>query len=213
MTHPSFRDAEQLSACLDGQCSPAEKARLDLRLKADPALAALLGDLRQVRTLLRLTPKRPIPRNFMLTPKMAGIRPPLPRLVPAFTWASAVSMLLFVFTLGTSLVGRLSFGAGAPMLAAAPAYGYGGGPPEATEPPVNENVLATTTPEADLMAVQQSTPMAAVRSTDTPSAPKTQPEPQIPCLILWPALAILFIAVALLIRWVSNRAFKRKIKS
>ncbi|MDP2994328.1 MAG: hypothetical protein Q8N46_04310, partial [Anaerolineales bacterium] len=117
MTTPSFRDVEQLSASLDGQLSQAEKTRLEARIQLDPALAATLADLRQARAILRRTPKRRLPRNFTLTSKMAGIRPPVPRLVPAFSWASAVAMLLFVCTLGTNLLGRLSFGAAAPLMA------------------------------------------------------------------------------------------------
>ena len=132
MTTPSFRDIEQLSAYLDDQLSPAEKARLEARLQQDETLLSLLRDLRQARNALRHTANRPVPRNFTLTPRMAGIRPPTPRIVPLLSWASAVAALLFIFTLGSNLLGQLSLGAAAPMLAAAPlnseGYGYGGGP-------------------------------------------------------------------------------------
>src|SRR5512136_3479604 len=111
MKSPAFHDMEILSAFLDGEISPSEKTRLETRLQSEPGLAAALQELRQTRALLRRTPKRHAPRNFTLTPRMAGIRPPVPRLVPAFSWASAVAMLLFLVTLGVNLVGRLSFGA------------------------------------------------------------------------------------------------------
>jgi len=223
MTTPSFRDVEQLSAFLDGQISRAEQARLEARLKADPALAAALEDLRQSRALLRRTPKRRAPRNFTLTPKMAGIRPPVPRLVPALSWASAVAMLLFVCTLGTSLIGQLSFGAGAPMMASAPdntgpRYGIGGGPAAteapvaATEAAIDETALATPTPEASLMTIPQATQPAVIRATETASAPKVQPEPVNPWLLFWPGLAVLLIGAAFLIRSARDRAFKRKLK-
>ncbi len=133
---PTPRDIQRVSAYLDGQLSRSEKERLERRLKSDPALVAALEDLRQTRLLLRRTPQRRAPRNFTLTPRMAGVRPPVPRLVPAFSWASAVAMLLFIFTLGSSLLGGLSLAAQAPMQAAAPnAYGGGGLPPAATLAP------------------------------------------------------------------------------
>jgi len=117
----SFRVVEQLSAYLDGQLSQAERARLEARLRADPELAAALDDLRRTRSLLHRSPQRRAPRNFTLTPKMAGLKPPLPPLVPALSWASAVAVLLFFLTLGSSLLGGLSFGAASPRLSAAPA--------------------------------------------------------------------------------------------
>jgi anti-sigma factor RsiW len=131
MKSPSFRDMEALSAYLDGQISPSERTRLEKRVQSDAALAAALQEFSQTRALLRRTPQRRAPRNFTLTPRMAGIRPPMPRLVPVFSWASAVAMLLVIFTLGAGLVGRLSAGTAAPILAAAPSGGIGGGPPAA----------------------------------------------------------------------------------
>ena len=118
MTTPSSRDLEQLSAYLDGQLSQSDRTRLEIRIQSDPALASALEELRQTRALLRRTPHRRAPRNFTLTPGMAGIRPPVPRLVPVLSWASAVAMLFFIFTLGAGLVGQLSFGAAATSAAA-----------------------------------------------------------------------------------------------
>ena len=216
MTTPSFRDLEQLSASLDGQLSQAEKTRLEARIQLNPALAALLADLRLARTILRQTPKRRFRRNFTLTPTMAGIRPPVPRLVPAFSWASAVAMLLFIFTLGTNLVGRLSFGAAAPMMAAAPmtneSYGFGGGP-AATQPPVTDNTQVIPTAEAFVMTVPETTPSGDARLIE-PSAStvtKATPEPVNIWLYIWLGLAAVFIAAALLIRRASIQAFRRKV--
>jgi len=160
MTTPSFRDMEQLSAFLDGQLSQVEKTRLEARIQLDPALAAALADLRQARAILRHTPKRRLPRNFTLTPKMTRLRPPLPRLVPALSWASATALLLFILTLGTNLLGQISFGAAAPMMAAAPmtseGYGVGGGP-AATQPPVTDNTQVIPTPETFVMTAPAAT--------------------------------------------------------
>ena len=223
MTTPSFRDVERLSAYLDGQLSQAEKTRLEMRLRSDPELVTVLEELRQSRSMLRRTPQRRVPRNFTLTPKMAGIRPPVPRAVPALSWASAVAALLFIFTLGTNLVGQLSFGASAPMMAAAPAsmndggqtanaqpeYGVGGGP-GATQPPVNTSLLETPTAETFALAAPEATPPAAARLTEQPSSQKAKHAPFSVWSYVWLGLAVLLIAVALFVRWVHRRAFLRK---
>jgi hypothetical protein len=119
---PSFRDVEKLSAYLDGQLKPSETARLESRIQSDPELASILKDLRQARSLLRQLPQRRAPRNFTLTPKMVGQKPPLPRAYPVFRFATVLATLLLFFTFATNFM--------APRLArpAAPlAYGMGGG--------------------------------------------------------------------------------------
>ena len=67
-----------------------------MTLAADRELASALDGLRQTRAVLRRTPKHRAPRNYTLTPKMAGIRPPVPRSVPALSWAAAAAALLFL---------------------------------------------------------------------------------------------------------------------
>ena len=240
MTTPSSRDLEQLSAYLDGQLSQSDRTRLEIRIKSDPALVSTLEELRQTRAFLRRTPRRRAPRNFTLTPKMAGIRPPLPRLVPVLSWASAAAMLLFIFTLGAGLVGQLSFGAAATMLApntfagssaAAPATAAPATEAPATMAPVvaapAPMLYATTVPatavpsgsaantltpteQASIMAVEQATPAPAARAAPLQSAPKAQQKPVNIWLFVWPALAVLLAALAILIFWLNKRAFQRK---
>ncbi|MCJ7434692.1 MAG: hypothetical protein MUO77_14495 [Anaerolineales bacterium] len=115
----NFRDVELLSTYLDGQLNPFDSARLELRLKTDLELAAVIDDLRAARGLLRQLPSRRAPRNFMLTLKMVGVKPPLPRAYPIFRFASAFAALLFFLSYATNFI--------APRLgaASAPAYGYG----------------------------------------------------------------------------------------
>jgi anti-sigma factor RsiW len=236
MTSPSLRDIETLSAYLDGQVSPSERTHLEKRLLMSAELAEALQELRQTRALLRLTPQRRAPRNFRLTPRMAGIRPPVPRLVPVFTWASAMAMLLFIFTLGTSLVGRLSFGAAAPMLAAAPSAGIGGGPPAAaTQAPVlaapataapattapalaapaplritDQTVQETPTAEAFGKSAAQATQPAAEHALQPPSAQNTQQKPPNHWLFIWPGVGVLLGILALLAQWINQRSFQQK---
>jgi anti-sigma factor RsiW len=230
----SFRDIEKLSAYLDGQLSPSDRTRLEKTIQSDENLAAALKDLRHTRALLQRTPRRRAPRNFTLTPKMAGIRAPVPRLVPVFSWASAVAMLLFIFTLGTSLIGQLSLGTAAPMLAAAPS-GLGGGPPAAvtaapaapapalpapataapaTAAPVfkatDQSVQGTATPEAYALSVPGATPPGTLRVLPPQVAAKTQPKSLNPWLVVWPGVGLLLGALALLLRWLNQRAFQRK---
>ena len=214
MTTPSFHEVEQLSAYLDGQLSPAEIMRLEAHLQADSSLRALLGDLRQARQTLRRIPQHPVPRNFILTPKMAGIRPPLPRLVPALSWASAVAALLFIITLGGNLLGQLSFGATAPMLAAAPMTSQGSGlvgAPAATQPPSMDNAQLTPSQQASLLVPPEALPSGETRSIAPAPANKAASNPVNLWLFVWPSLAVLLIGSALLIRWLTLLAFRRKI--
>lgn len=136
MTHPSFRDVEQISALLDGQLPQQEAARLQLRIAADPELAAIYRQLSQSRALLRKLPARRAPRNFTLTPKMAGVRAPTPRSFPFFRFASAFASLLLILTFAANGLGQWAVNAPA----AAPAYGVGGGP-------MTESMKAPAAPE------------------------------------------------------------------
>jgi anti-sigma factor RsiW len=102
-TRISNRDWEALSAYLDGQLNPKQRARLDTRLQDSAELRTALDQLRKTRTLLRSQPRLRAPRNFTLTPEMAGLhtgRRALPSFYPAlrlaFTLATVLVMVLFV---------------------------------------------------------------------------------------------------------------------
>jgi anti-sigma factor RsiW len=92
------RDLELLSAYLDGGLNPSDSTRLESRLASDESLRTALDNLRATRGLLRQLPSRGAPRNFTLTPKMAGIKPPTPRAVPVFRFATASAAFLFIIT-------------------------------------------------------------------------------------------------------------------
>ena len=233
MTSPSFSDFELLSAYLDGQIAGSEKTRLEIRLRSDPDLAAALEELRHTRLLLRRVPQRRAPRNFTLTPRMAGIRPPMPRLVPVFSWASAAAMLLFIFTLGAGMLSNLSLAAA--NAAPAGAYGMGGGPaaavpaaPLATPMPAtaapallapqaetqttaaDQFILLTPTAQAFVMTAPQATQPNDARTVPPQPAPKARPEQPNPWLFIWPGLAVLLGILALLISLLNKRAFDKK---
>ena len=237
MTPPSSRDLEQLSAYLDGQLSRSGRTRLEICIHSDPAFASALEELRQTRALLRRTPHRCAPRNFTLTPRMAGIRPPIPRLVPLLSWASAVAMLFFIVTLGAGLVGQLSLGmatavslnaaapraSGAGPLAAAtaaPAYmapevaapataaPLGGG--SSNQPPADLTGLPTPTEETSIMPVEQATPPGVAQVAQSSLGPKALHRPVSLWLYIWPGLAVLLGASAILAWGLNERAFQRK---
>ncbi len=215
---PSFRDVERLSAYLDGHLSPTETARLEARLASEPALRAVLEDLRQARTLLRHTPRRRAPRNFTLTPRMAGLRPPVPGGVPLLSWASALAALLFFCTFSGNLIGQLAPRSAAP--AAAPLPVMGGGPVESADVFTEAAPLlaAPAEPEAaDAARLAETTPTLAATPEETIFAAQeepAQPQAKRPAANLWPfvwlALAALLGGAALLLRWAARRRFRRK---
>lgn len=157
MTEPAaLRDLERISAYLDDELSQAEKARLELNLKQDPRLEGFQTELSQVRGLLQKLPARRAPRHFMLTPKMAGIRPPLPRAFPFFRMVSALAALLFFFVYAANISG-LAFNsvrsaASVPFLE--PIGAGDANPPamQAAAPQADEVIASTTTPELGRMA-------------------------------------------------------------
>ncbi len=171
----NFRDVELLSAYLDGRLSPSDAARLEARLSSDMALKATLEDLRQTRGLLRRLPQRKAPRNFRLTAKMAGVRPPAPRAYPVFRLATALAAFLF---LGSVAVNSLTpFAARHLAAAPAPAFGVGGGgggfggaAPAATQAPIGGGSgQFTEQPPAPTEAA----PLAALAPTATAPAEGT----------------------------------------
>ena len=218
----NHRDVEQLSSYLDGGLSPSDSARLKTRLASDPALASALDALRAARSLLRRMPHRRAPRNFLLTPKMVGKKPPLPRSYPVFRFATALATLLFGLSFLTNQV--VSFGASAP----APAYGIGGGADAATEAPMLEMAPAATeppaepTPQAALLPSTVATPPAPTadqnRAIEQPASPKasgeTIPATPRPLLTPWQTtfglLALLGAASMLLIQKLAARKWRVK---
>jgi hypothetical protein len=114
---------ESLSAYLDGQLSPRHIRKLESRLKREPALQQALEDLHRTRRLLRSASQVRSPRNFTLTPEMAGKQVTFPRGYTAVRVVAVAASLMFavVFT-GDFLLSssRLLPGA-APAPAAEPA--------------------------------------------------------------------------------------------
>jgi anti-sigma factor RsiW len=163
MTNPSFRDVELLSAFIDGTLNPSDSARLESRLRSDPELRAVMDDLRAARAVLRKLPHRKAPRNFTLTPKMAGIKPPVPRSYPVLRFASALATLLLVFTFAVNLISTpLTFSAAAPQIP----YGAGGGGGDGEA--ADEAPAAEAAPELQPLPTPESADATRIAGTATP---------------------------------------------
>lgn len=73
-TRISPKEWEALSAYLDGQLSANERIRLEKLLTERSEMRVALKDLRCTRDFLRSQPSLRAPRNFTLSPQLAGIR-------------------------------------------------------------------------------------------------------------------------------------------
>lgn len=120
-------DWERLSAYLDGQVSEREREEIRLKLEAQPELQRALEELRRTKMVLHSAPRRRVPHNFTLTPAMLPQRKPWFRLVPVFSFASAVALILLVFSIGFSLLPGMNnanqLAAQAPAASTAPQRG------------------------------------------------------------------------------------------
>ncbi|MBI5824893.1 MAG: hypothetical protein HZB18_12760 [Chloroflexi bacterium] len=161
------REIEQLSLYLDGQLDESESKRLETRLTADLELASVLNDIRLARGILRSLPARKAPRNFTLTRKMAGIKPPLPRAYPFFRFSTAFATILLMLTFAANSLPRMSFGFGAAAPAVESANGIGGG--GGCEEPCQESFQAAAT-EAPAVATEAPAVEAPVVATEAPVA-------------------------------------------
>ncbi len=169
----NFRDVELLSAYLDGRLTPSDAARLEARLLSDANLKATLEDLRQTRAVLRRLPQRKAPRNFQLTPKMVGIRPPEPRAYPAFRMATALAAVLFLASVALNAV--TPFAARRLTAAPAPAFGMGGGGMGGGAGEVTESApAATQAPLQAPFAAQALTPTPQLKASDAATSEALQ---------------------------------------
>jgi len=165
----NFRELEQLSAYLDGQLKDSEAAKLESLLKTNPELASLLEELRQSKAILRQLPQRRAPRNFTLTPKMVGQRPPLPRTYPLFRFATGLATFLLLFSFATNyVVPSMSRMASAPAV-----YGIGGGKGgggDAAEPEMAMEAAPAEAPVEEPMAEAPAAAPAEGQATEEPAA-------------------------------------------
>jgi len=96
------RVEEMLSAYIDGELTPEERARVERHLAQCEACARNLRTLRQTVGLLRELPTVPVPRSFVLRP---AARPVRARPTYAyFKWATALAAALLVVALAGDFI-------------------------------------------------------------------------------------------------------------
>src|SRR5512144_1982076 len=92
------REWEALSSYLDNQLNSRDRARLEAQLKSDAELRQAYEELRRTRIILRSQRRLRAPRNFMLTPAMAGVKRGAARTSPGpFTVLRLASVLATIF--------------------------------------------------------------------------------------------------------------------
>lgn len=116
LQHLPRRDLERLSAYLDGELSSRERESLEARLTEEPRLRSALSELRSTVSMIRGLPAARAPRNYTLTPEVAGIREQS-RGYPILQFATAIAAIAFLVVIGfdalSAQIGGL--GAGAPQ--------------------------------------------------------------------------------------------------
>lgn len=144
----NFRDIENLSAYLDEQLSETESKRLKKRLETDAELDSVLNDIRSARNILKALPRRKSPRNFTLTRKMVGLKPPMPRTYPLFRLATIFATVLLVFSFSiNALSPYVSFGP--PQFDFGFGGSGGGGFSAAAAPAEEESMMFEAAPAED----------------------------------------------------------------
>lgn len=220
----SPRDLEALSAYLDGQLSAPERRKLESRLKESPDLQQELLALKRTRAILKAAPRRRAPRNFTLTPQMAGVRRgrrPVPAAFPALRLASALAMIFLALV----VVGDLTARNAQPAMVAQSSQGNpnlwfgrggggggGGGAEVGIQPQPQAEALVEQTPvlkEGPSIAVTPISPTATPAADAVALAPPAetemsvqsdQPQETQPVQSIWggPLLRILQVLLALL---------------
>jgi hypothetical protein len=216
----SFHDVEKLSAYLDGQLKPSETARLESRLQSNPELASILNDLRQARGILRQLPQRRAPRNFTLTPKMVGQKPPMPRTYPVFRFATALATLLLFFTFATNFMAPRLERTAVPYGIGGYGGGGGGGDAEselAMEEAPTADDSARLEPTTQPNGMEKSAPGETYAQQITPEVigddfDEHKPPISPNIIIVLAGIALLSGVIALLLRYAAIRKWRAKAK-
>ena len=189
MNTPIPKDFERLSAYIDNQLSPAEKADLEARLAKEPQLQATLNELRRTVQVLRSLPTVKPPRSFTLTAEQVGARARRGPLFPVFRLAAALCTLLLGlavardyvstslsasatrdFTTQSGAVTAPALPNAAPRLTATPETGLESSGASAAVPTGTASADMAVTPFAHLAPVQLS-PTPTGEGQQTPATP------------------------------------------
>ena len=170
------RDWEILSAYLDNQLNDKERNRLEMQLQGNLELRQALEEMRRTRTILRHAPRLRAPRNFTLTPNMAGRRQDsraLPGAYPVLQLASVLAtVFFFVVSAGSLAISAIQPEPIVVMRAdqnrSSPSIGMGGGGGGVVEQPV---APAPTEAAAKMMLEGETTATEGLMLQVTPLPP------------------------------------------
>ncbi|HSQ27792.1 MAG TPA: hypothetical protein VLM80_11770 [Anaerolineales bacterium] len=176
----SLRDYEALSAYLDGSLEEQNLTRLEKRLQVEENLKQELEVLRRTRVILRSQPRLRAPRNFTLTPQMAGGRQQARNTMGAFSALRLASVLATIFLvlvmagdlIGSSMKPQIIAASDLPQEAplGMPAFGMGGGGGGGSDVSSEAEIA-----ESQIAAEEEAMEIPAVQSTDA-AAMKAMPE-------------------------------------
>jgi len=166
---------ESLSAYIDGELTPRERARVEQHLKECPACTEDLRTLRQTVALLKELPVIPAPRSFAVRPRVAKLRPAPARSAWGYgllKGATAVAALLFVLLIGGDLALHTFGGTAVSWAPAAPA-------PEAAMAPSYQADMEAAVEEAPMLGQDKETaePLATPPENAQAVAPTAPAEP------------------------------------
>ncbi|MDO8753594.1 MAG: hypothetical protein Q7J80_06840 [Anaerolineales bacterium] len=211
----NFREIELLSSYLDGQLNASESARLESRLSSDPELASVLFDIRSARGILRKLPARKAPRNFTLTRKMVGLKPPLPRAYPIFRFSTAFATILLMISFAANLLAPpFGFAASAPQAVS----GVDGGSAATEAPALSAPFLemapaalpteAAAAREGEPSADALQTPKEAGNESGLPDQASVKSEARVP--VIWQIGLLVIILLSGFLMWIMRQSALRK---
>ena len=222
-----LHDWEAISAYLDGALNSKQRAQLESRLEKDTEMRAALREMRHTRTVLRSQPRLRAPRNFTLTPQMAGVQAGRRSqydhvrdrtAFPVLRLASVLATIFFVVVAVGDLVGRsakpaLVAQAPSPMVgmggggAGGPGFGGGGAEVQMKEAVASEEAPVEAAPAMDSTAVMTATLTSPPDATAAAALPEEEIAPsdqasretgQTSAAPVWSLLRALQVLLALL---------------
>ena len=179
MTTP--QDFDRLSAYLDNQLSPAEKAGLEARLEREPELKAALDDLRMTVRALRSLPAVKPPRNFTISQAQARAIAPPRRVFPSLRLATALAAFAFVAVIVGDFATNLASPAAAPEVPVTVGAQKSAAPTETLAPlaAAQEAITVTREVSADSAGATTSSANATAESGTPPVSAFAPPAPTV----------------------------------
>jgi len=179
MTTP--QDFDRLSAYLDKQLSPVEKAGLEARLEREPELKAALDDLRMTVRALRSLPAVKPPRNFTISQAQARAMAPPRRVFPALRLATALAAFAFVAVIVGDFATNLASPAAAPEVPVTVGAQKSAAPTETLAPlaAAQEAITVTQEVSADNAGATTSSANATAESGTPPVSAFAPPAPTV----------------------------------